>query len=98
MLGEKEVTPDKDGRYTVTDLETDTSYDITVICKISGGEEFSYKQMVSTVAGIDNIMTEKADTTVAGYYDMLGRKSATPHRGVNIVRYSDGTTRKVFMK
>lgn len=32
------------------------------------------------------------------YYDMSGRKSATPHHGVNIVRYSDGTTRKVIMK
>lgn len=32
------------------------------------------------------------------YYDLSGRRSATPHRGVNIVRSSNGTTRKIMMK
>lgn len=48
-------------------------------------------------AGINNVKTEEGDGQNM-YYDMSGRKSATPHHGVNIVRYSDGTTRKVIMK
>lgn len=47
--------------------------------------------------GINNVKTDEGDGKNM-YYDMSGRKSATPHHGVNIVRYSDGTTRKVIMK
>lgn len=32
------------------------------------------------------------------YYDTNGRKSDRPHHGINIIRYSDGTTRKVIMR
>ena len=34
-----------------------------------------------------------------GYiYDLQGRKIAKPQKGINIIRYSDGTTRKVLVK
>lgn len=50
--------------------------------------------------GIDDITidTPAATPTVMGYYDLSGRKSDTPHHGVNIVHYSDGTACKVIMK
>lgn len=31
-------------------------------------------------------------------YDLQGRKIAEPQRGINIIRMSDGTTRKVMVK
>jgi len=35
---------------------------------------------------------------VVGYYDMQGRRQMQPVRGVNILRFSDGTIRKVTLK
>ena len=31
-------------------------------------------------------------------YDLSGRRISQPHRGVNIVKMSDGTTKKVIVK
>ena len=48
-------------------------------------------------AGINDINANESDGQNM-YYDINGRRSATPHLGVNIVRYSDGSARKVFIK
>ena len=34
--------------------------------------------------------------TDMGYYDLQGRKLNKPQKGINIIRYSDGTTRKIL--
>lgn len=84
------------------DLQPETTYCCRAFVRTATGTVYGEEQTFTTEAdltGIDYIVTEEAATpTVTGYYDMLGRKSATPHHGVNIVRYSNGTTRKVFMK
>lgn len=84
------------------DLQPETTYCCRAFVKTATGTVYGEEQTFTTEAdltGIDYIVTEEAAApTVTGYYDMLGRKSATPHHGVNIVRYSNGTTRKVFMK
>lgn len=36
--------------------------------------------------------------TIIGYYTPSGHKLSQPQRGVNVVRYADGTTRKVLVK
>lgn len=36
-------------------------------------------------------------SVICGYYD-LGGRLAGKQRGVNIVRYSDGTSRKIMVK
>lgn len=36
--------------------------------------------------------------TITGYYDLNGAAISSPRRGVNIIRYSDGTSRKVMVK
>ena len=48
--------------------------------------------------GIDYTETEKAAPTIVGYYDLSGRQLAGKQRGPVIVRYSDGSTRKVMVK
>lgn len=50
-------------------------------------------------SGIDNIVDEPATTAqIEGYYNLQGVRSASPWNGINIVRYSDGTTRKAIVR
>ena len=47
--------------------------------------------------GIEN--TEDADgVTEVARYDLNGRKLSSSQKGLNIIRYSDGTSRKVMVK
>jgi hypothetical protein len=50
-------------------------------------------------AVVDAVETYKADDTeVIGYYDVKGVRYDNAQKGLNIVRYSDGTSRKFFVK
>ena len=42
--------------------------------------------------------TDENDDTETSRYDLNGRRLSSPQRGINIIRYSDGTTRKVLVK
>lgn len=47
----------------------------------------------------DAIVDVKADDVEeTGYYDLQGRKQSASQKGFNIIRYSDGTSKKVFVK
>ena len=46
---------------------------------------------------IGNVEDEGTVSSICGYYDLSGRL-AGKQRGVNIVRYSDGTSRKIMVK
>ena len=45
---------------------------------------------------IEDVKVE--DVTEMDYFDLNGRKLNAPQKGINIIRYSDGTTRKVAIK
>ena len=45
--------------------------------------------------GITNVNQD--NTTGRQYYSLDGKRSTTPQRGLNIVKMSDGTTRKVIV-
>ena len=47
---------------------------------------------------IGNVEDEGTVSSICGYYDLGGRRLAGTHRGVNIVRYSDDTSRKIMVK
>lgn len=47
---------------------------------------------------IGNVEDEGTVSSICGYYDLSGRRLASKQRGVNIVRYSDGTSRKIMVK
>ncbi len=49
------------------------------------------------VDAIEDIMTNGSAEAV-GYYTTDGKQVPTPQRGINIVRYSDGTAKKVLVK
>jgi hypothetical protein len=48
-------------------------------------------------SGIDEVVTA-ADAVPVEYYDIMGRRYDTPHQGINIVKMSDGTTKKILVK
>lgn len=50
-----------------------------------------------TTTGIENVQ-EQAEQTPKAYYTVDGKKLDVPTKGINIVRYADGSVRKVFKK
>ena len=46
--------------------------------------------------GIDNIMN--TEQSAIDYYNLNGHKTSTPNKGLNIIKMSDGTVRKVVVK
>ena len=62
-------------------------------------EEYSERVVLcNTPSAIGNVEAETAAPTVVGYYDLSGRRLSGQQRGLNIIRYSDGTSRKVMVK
>ena len=47
---------------------------------------------------IEEVETDKTAPTLVGYYDLNGRPINGKQRGAVIMRYSDGTARKVLVK
>ena len=64
---------------------------ITDICEKDG--LISFKFYESNAAGISTVQT---DSRPVAYYDLQGRRITEPASGLYIVRYHDGTTRKVL--
>ena len=53
-------------------------------------------EIVVMPTGIEELETDKTAPTIVGYYDLNGKRINGKQRGAVIVRYSDGTTRKVL--
>lgn len=62
-----------------------------------GGKKYSSEPMSTAVTtGIENTTFNK--TTTEKYYTVDGRQFQQPQKGLNIIKSSDGTTRKVVIK
>lgn len=85
--------------FRLYDTYTGEFFDIdqTVASKMRMGSLDSPVRLSSQglVTGINTI---HADATTAETYDTNGRRTNTLHRGINIVRQSDGTVRKVVKR
>ena len=57
---------------------------------------WSEYEIVVMPTGIEEVETEKTAPTIVGYYDLNGKLINGKQRGAVIVRYSDGTTRKLL--
>ena len=57
---------------------------------------YQYKIVVMQPTGIEEVETDKTAPTIVGYYDLNGKQINGKQRGAVIVRYSDGTTRKLL--
>ena len=49
-----------------------------------------------STSGISNIVL--SEKQVKAYYNVLGEKSNVPFEGLNIVTFTDGTAKKVYVK
>ena len=57
---------------------------------------WSEYEIVVMPTGIEEVETDKTAPTIVGCYDLNGKLINGKQRGAVIVRYSDGTTRKVL--
>ena len=75
------------------------TYYYNVVAKSETGEDLSYYtgSFEIDVAGISQIKAD-SNATEIGRYDIHGRLLSEPTKGINIVKYSDGTTRKEILK
>ena len=65
--------------------------------EVLGAEDLHLEESLAAIATSINGVTS-ADAVEVGRYSIDGRKLDAPQRGVNIVRMSDGTVRKVIVK
>ena len=74
----------------VVDEDAKTAYQAQV--------PWSEYEIVVMPTGIEEVETDKTAPTIVGCYDLNGKLINGKQRGAVIVRYSDGTTRKVLVK
>ena len=55
-------------------------------------------EIVVMPTSIEEVETDKTAPTIVGCYDLNGKRINGKQRGAVIVRYSDGTTRKMLLK
>ncbi len=65
---------------------------------VPGNGLCAYDIIDTSICGIDNIGSSSVDAIEVARYDIHGRLLAKPVSGFNIVKMSDGTTRKVFVR
>ena len=86
----------------LTGLDYESQYSYVAFMTTSEGETFYGELKTFTtgidVTGIENVHTTEQSVTEVARYDIRGCKLQSPQRGLNIVHYNNGTTRKVVVK
>lgn len=77
-------------------LQKDQIYVIAILIDSTGSIANVGKARVDGITGISTVNGGKTNETV--FYSLDGRKLSAPQQGINIVKMSDGSTRKVMMK
>ena len=74
----------------VADEEAKTRYEAV--------EPWNVYEIIALTTGIENTGTKENAVSITSYYDLNGRRVSGKQSGPVIVRYSDGSTRKVVVK
>ena len=86
----------------LTDLDYETTYCIVAFVKTSENETFYGEQQTFQTgidtSGVEEVMTAPGEAKEVARYDLKGRRLDAPRKGLNILRMSDGTVRKVMVK
>ncbi len=84
---------------TVANLKSSTTYTYRAYATTASGTTYGENVSFTTLEDTDGVSGVNAGLEEeAARYTTDGKKISKPQRGINIVRYSDGTTRKVLMK
>lgn len=81
-----------------TPLETIYVTDETAKAAYQAKTPWNNYEIVVLPAGIEELEKDMTSPTIVNYYDLGGRQFSGKQHGTVIVRYSDGTTRKVLVK
>ena len=98
----------------VMTVEADGQRMTAVIRDLKPGVTYAYRAYVETTsdfaygeeltfdtpgqAGVDDVTDGDIPATIVGYFDINGRRYNVPQRGLNIVVYSNGRSRKMICK
>ncbi len=89
---------------TVTELAQNTKYTFRAYGTTSAGTTYGEELDFTTLedsgdpTGINGIRLSIDDENVEGIYSVSGQKLNTTVKGVNIVRYADGSVKKIYVK
>ena len=90
---------------SLTGLDYDSEYTIVAFVTTSENETFYGEERTFTTeanpTGIEAVEADEsasAEVTVVAVYDANARRIAKPQRGLNILRMSDGTSRKIVVQ
>ncbi len=88
---------------TLTGLDYNTDYSYLAFITTNEGTFYGEEQTFKTggdPTGIIEVTNDNASQRKypAGIYDLNGRKLPKMRRGVNIVRFEDGTVKKILVK
>ena len=94
------TTPPLAGGITFYDTPLETVYVVSENAKTAyqTQEPWNNYAIVVMPTGIEELEVDKAAPAIVGYYDLNGKPINGKQRGAAILRYSDGTTRKVLVK
>lgn len=84
---------------TLEGLTPSTTYNFCAFVTTASGTIYGEEHSFTTKAdetGIELLESEQPTPSIIGYYDLNGRKLSEPQHGITIVRYSDGTARKIL--
>ena len=93
-------TPPSTGSNIFDNTPLETVYVVDEDAKTAYQAEYPWYryEIVVMPTGIEEVETDKTTPTIVGYYDLNGKLINGKQRGAVIVRYSDGTTRKLLVK
>ena len=86
---------------TLTNLQPNTTYHFRSFVKTASGTTYGEEQILTTdydTTGIGSVEETASEPVVVGYYDLNGRRLDGIGKGITILRYSDGSTRKVVRR
>ena len=86
------------GIFDDTPLETVYVVDEDAKTAYQAQEPWNQYAIVVMPTDIEELKTDKTTPTIVGYYNLNGKLTNGKQRGAVIVRYSDGTMRKVLVK
>ena len=94
-------TPPSTGSNIFEDTPLETVYVVDEDAKTAYQVQEPWNQYAIVVVmptGIEELETDKTTPTIVGYYDLSGKPINGKQRGAVILRYSDGSSRKVMVK
>ena len=82
-------------------LDPDSEYSVRTFVETSGkmvyGETFQFRTQRGATS-IEAIQEDERDLHIVGYYNLRGNRQKQPQIGLSIVRLSDGTSKKIFIR